>query len=200
MIIDAATLDPASTYRLLVGAVVPRPIAWVTSGRSPKPTNLAPFSSFTWVSQYPAMLGFTVNRRPGGPKDTLRNIEDDGEFVINIADVDMLAQVHASSEQMDPDVSEAEMLGLATVPSESVGVRRLRDAPVSMECIHDRTIRFSDTGGDFVVGRVVTWHIADRVMDGTRIDTRLLNPLARLAGPRYSGIGHVVELPPVPGG
>jgi flavin reductase (DIM6/NTAB) family NADH-FMN oxidoreductase RutF len=79
MFIDADTLDPAGTYRLLVGSVVPRPIAWVTSGVSPKPVNLAPFSSFAWVSQHPAMLGLTNNRRPTGRKDTIRNIEEDGE-------------------------------------------------------------------------------------------------------------------------
>jgi flavin reductase (DIM6/NTAB) family NADH-FMN oxidoreductase RutF len=78
MFIDAGTLDPAGTYRLLVGSVVPRPIAWVTSGISPRPVNLAPFSSFAWVSQHPAMLGFTINRRPTGRKDTIRNIEEDG--------------------------------------------------------------------------------------------------------------------------
>jgi flavin reductase (DIM6/NTAB) family NADH-FMN oxidoreductase RutF len=78
MFIDASTLDPASTYRLLVGSVVPRPIAWVTSGIPPQTVNLAPFSSFAWVSQHPAMLGFTINRRPSGLKDTMRNIERDG--------------------------------------------------------------------------------------------------------------------------
>ncbi|WP_204365576.1 flavin reductase family protein [Microbacterium sp. B19] len=88
MFIDAAGLSPADTYRLLVGSVVPRPIAWVTSGR--EPVNLAPFSSFTWVSQHPAMLGFTVNRRAHGRKDTIRNIEEYGEYVVNIADESML--------------------------------------------------------------------------------------------------------------
>jgi len=112
MFIDAATLDPAGIYRLLVGSVVPRPIAWVTSGASPKPVNLAPFSSFTWVSQYPAMLGFTVNRRPTGRKDTIRNIGEDGEYVVNIAGNEMLNQLHASSEWLGPEVSEIEALGL----------------------------------------------------------------------------------------
>ncbi|MDF2991494.1 MAG: hypothetical protein K0S37_2008 [Microbacterium sp.] len=200
MFIDASTLDPASTYRLLVGSVVPRPIAWVTSGVPPHTVNLAPFSSFAWVSQHPAMLGFTVNRRPNGLKDTFRNIERDGEYVINIAHEDLLDQVHGSSEALDPDTSEVEAQGLDLAPSQLIEVPRLSVAPISMEMVHERTISFSPTGGDFVVGRVVGWHIDEAVMRDGRIDTELLRPLGRLAGPRYTTLGRVIELPPVPGG
>lgn len=198
--VDAADLSPAETYRLLVGSVVPRPIAWVTSGVAPKPLNLAPFSSFAWVSQHPAMLGFTVNLRATGRKDTARNIAEDGEYVVHIAAERMLEQLHASSEWMEPDRSEVEQLGLRTVPSHRVSVPRLADAPVAMECVHERTIAFSPTGGEFIVGRVVGWHIDDEVLSGARIDTDLLRPLGRLAGPRYTTLGTVTELPPVPGG
>jgi len=200
MYVVSSHLDAASTYRLLVGSVVPRPIAWVTSGRAPKPLNLAPFSSFAWVSQYPAMLGFTANRRRDGRKDTVRNIEEDGEYVVNIAHDGMLTALHASSEWFSPDVSEAERLGLRTRGSEIIGVPRLAHAPISMECVHERTISFSPTGGEFVVGRVVAWHIDDEVMVDGRIDTQLLRPLGRLAGPRYTSLGEVTELPAVPGG
>ena len=198
--VDAGSLDPAGTYRLLVGSVVPRPIAWVTSGASPKPVNLAPFSSFAWVSQHPAMLGFTVNRRPTGRKDTIRNIEEDGEYVVNIAGDEMLSDLHASSEWLAPDASESEALGLDLLPSTIVSVPRLAGVPISMECVHHQTIQFSPTGGEFVVGTVVGWHIADDVMIDGRIDTELVRPLGRLAGPRYSHLGEVTEMPPVPGG
>jgi flavin reductase (DIM6/NTAB) family NADH-FMN oxidoreductase RutF len=198
--VDAESLDPAGTYRLLVGSVVPRPIAWVTSGVSPKPVNLAPFSSFTWVSQHPAMLGFTINRRPSGRKDTIRNIEEDGEYVVNIAGEGMLDSLHASSEWMPPETSEIDSLGLTLVDSTVVRVPRLAGVPISMECVHERTIQFSPTGGDFVVGRVVGWNIDDSVMVDGRIDTQRVRPLGRLAGPRYSILSEVIELPPVPGG
>jgi len=200
MYIDAEELDPASTYRYLVGSVVPRPIAWVTSGVPPRPTNLAPFSSFAWVSQFPAMLGFTVNRRADARKDTIANIEHDGAFVVNIANERMLDLLHASSERFPPDVSEAEVLDLDVVPSTKVAVPRLAAAPISMECVYDRTIAFRPSGGEFVVGEVVAWHIADEVLRDGRIDTELLRPIGRLAGPRYTFLGSVTELPPAPGG
>ena len=200
MYLDASDLDPASTYRYLVGSVVPRPIAWVTSGAPPRPTNLAPFSSFAWVSQYPAMLGFNVNRRPDTRKDTITNIERDGAFVVNIANETMLDSLHASSERLPLDVSEAETLGLELAPSQKIAVPRLAGAPISMECVYDRTIAFRPSGGEFVVGEVVAWHIADEILRDGRIDTELLRPIGRLAGPRYTFLGDVTELPPVPGG
>jgi flavin reductase (DIM6/NTAB) family NADH-FMN oxidoreductase RutF len=146
------------------------------------------------------MLGFTVNRRPIGLKDTARNIAEDGQYVVNIATERMLEDLHASSEWLPADRSETEARGLRTAPSSFVGVPRLAEAPISMECVHERTIQFSPTGGDFVVGRVVAWHIEDAVMNGRRIDTTKLKPLGRLAGPRYTGLGHITELPPLPGG
>lgn len=200
MFVDASTLNPADTYRLLVGSVVPRPIAWVTSGVAPHAVNLAPFSSFAWVSQHPAMLGFTINRRPSGLKDTARNIARDGEYVVNIAREEQLSQVHGSSELLAPDASEAEAQNLELAPSSIVAVPRLAAAPISMECVHERTLSFSPTGGDFIVGRVVGWNIDESVMRDGRIDTELLRPLGRLAGPRYTTLGTVIELPPVPGG
>ncbi|MDR5701898.1 flavin reductase family protein [Agromyces aerolatus] len=152
MFVEASELDPEETYQLLVGSVVPRPIAWITSGRPPKPLNLAPFSAFTWVSQHPAMLGFTANRRSDGLKDTVRNIEEDGQFVVNIADDSLLDELHASSAFLDAHVSEAEALGLPGAPSTMIDVPRLARAPISMECVHERTVEFSPTGGQFVVG------------------------------------------------
>lgn len=198
MYADASELDAAATYRMLVGSVVPRPIAWVTSGL--EPTNLAPFSSFAWVSQYPAMLGFTVMPRKDGRKDTAKNIIEVGDYVVNIADDTLLDQLHASSQWQPPEVSEAELLGLALSESTLVKTPRLRDAPISMECVYERTLAFSETGGEFIVGRVVAWHVHDEVMTAGRIDTEKLRPLGRLAGPRYSVLGQVIELPPVPGG
>lgn len=195
MFVDASGLDRSETYRLLVGSVAPRPIAWVTSGIPPKPLNLAPFSAFTWVSEHPAMLGITVSRRDRR-KDTIRNIEEDGQFVVNVARDDMLHQLHASSEIVDAEVSEAESLGIPFAPSVGIDVPRLADVPISMECVHVRTIEFSPTGGEFIVGRVAGWHVAEDIMENGRIVTELLRPIGRLGGPKYTFLGQVTEVAP----
>ncbi|WP_204365577.1 hypothetical protein [Microbacterium sp. B19] len=106
---------------------------------------------------------------------------------------------------MPPDVGEAEHLGLALEHSRVIGIPGLADAPVRMECRYHSTTAFSPTGGEFVVGTVVAWSIRDDIVrlgstGSASIDTELLRPIGRLAGPRYTPLGRVVELPPVPGG
>lgn len=197
--VDARGLDRDDAYRLLNGSVVPRPIAWIASGASPKPVNLAPFSAFAWVSQHPPMVGFTANLRAGVRKDTVRNILDDGEFVVHIADEPLLDVLHASSEFLAAEESEVEALGLEVAASELVRVPRLAAAPIAMECVLERVLEFGDNGDEFVVGRVIGWHVADRVLDGARIVSERLRPVGRLGGPHYTTLGDIVERSPFPG-
>jgi flavin reductase (DIM6/NTAB) family NADH-FMN oxidoreductase RutF len=199
MFVDAGGLDREATYRFLNGAVVPRPIAWVASGVAPKPVNVAPFSAFAWVSQHPPMVGFTANLRGGVRKDTVRNIHEDGEFVVHIADETLLDQLHDSSEFLGAGESEVEALGLDTAPSRLISVPRLVAAPIAMECRHERTIEFGDQGDEFVVGRVIGWHIEDSILDGARIISERLRPIARLGGPKYASLGDVIDRQPYPG-
>ncbi|WP_433675151.1 flavin reductase family protein [Microbacterium gorillae] len=202
MYIDATKLPRGGGYRLLVGSVMPRPIAWITSGTDP--VNLAPFSAFTWVSIDPPMLGVTIQQRVADgstrDKDTLHNIRATGEYVVNIADESMLQVLHASSEGFAAEIGEPEQLGLPLTPSVAVSVPRLADVPVAMECRLDRVMQFSPTGGNFVVGTVVGWHVRDDVWGGDRILHDRVHPIGRLAGPRYTRVDEIIELPPVPGG
>ncbi len=199
MFVDAAGLDRDDTYRFLNGAVVPRPIAWIASGVAPKPVNLAPFSAFAWVSQHPPMVGFTANLRGGERKDTVRNIHEDGEFVVHIADETLLDQLHASSEFLGAGESEVDALGLEVAASRLVGVPRLAAAPIAMECRHERTVEFGDNGDEFVVGRVIGWHVEDSILDGARIISERLRPIGRLGGPKYATLGEITERQPFPG-
>lgn len=98
MEIDAETLSYEASYKLISGAVVSRPIAWVTSGTTSTKINLAPFSTFTFLSSTPPTVGFNCEIRAGLRKDTSRNIHHDREFVINIADETFLEALHLSSE------------------------------------------------------------------------------------------------------
>jgi flavin reductase (DIM6/NTAB) family NADH-FMN oxidoreductase RutF len=197
MRILAADLNPQQTYKLITGVVVPRPIAWICS-RSPHGVlNLAPFSAFTFVSTKPPLLGVNVGRKAGVRKDTGHNIHANGEYVVHIGDVSQVRAIHESSVEHAPEVSEVELLGLQTTPSERIGVPRLTAPPIAMECRLHRAIEFGDTGSEFIVGEVLVFHLRDGLLHDGKIDSAALDPLCRLAGPRYAGLGPVISMRPI---
>lgn len=193
----AADLDPQQTYKLITAVVVPRPIAWVCTRSAAGVLNVAPFSAFTFVSNKPPMLGVNVGRKAGVLKDTGTNIRATGEYVVHIGDESLVEAIHASAVEHPPDVSEVELLGLATTPSDVVAVPRLTAPPIAMECRFHRAIAFGDTGSEFIVGEVLVFHIRDGLLADGKIDSRALNPLCRLAGPNYATLGRVISLRPV---
>ncbi|MBL8363323.1 MAG: flavin reductase family protein [Rubrivivax sp.] len=197
MRILAADLNPQQTYKLITGIVVPRPIAWVCT-RSPEGVlNVAPFSAFTFVSNKPPMLGVNVGRKAGVMKDTGRNIHATGEYVVHIGDESLVQPIHESAVEHPPEVSEVELLGLQTLPSECIGVPRLAAPPVAMECRLHRAIAFGDTGSEFIVGEVLVFHLREGLAVDGKIDSVRLNPLCRLGGPNYATLGRVITMRPV---
>ena len=194
MKIDPAELGAEKAYRLLTGIVVPRPIAWVTSLSQAGTVNLAPFSAFTFVSLKPPMLAISVGRKSGVYKDTARNILDREEYVIHIADSPLMSAVHESSAEHPPEVSEVEVLGLETTPSDHIAVPRLTAAPIAMECRFRQCLEFGDTRSRLIVGEVVAFHIKDDLLANGKIETESLDPIARIAGPRYARLGEIFTL------
>lgn len=196
MIIDPDTLDPKSGYKLLIGSVVPRPIAWTSTMSAGGVLNLAPFSFFTVASRNPPMLCISIGPRTDdepGSKDTLANIEETGEFVINIVSVPLSNAMHESSGSHPPEADEFEKAGLTPAPCEVVGVPRVGEAGVSMECVLDRVLAL---GSDhLVLGRMVRFHVRDELYtQNGRIDVAKLQPLGRLAGD-YTKIETIFALP-----
>ncbi len=198
MQIDPNTLSNAEAYKLLTGMVVPRPIAWVTSVSESGLINAAPFSAFTFVSNKPPMVGISVGRFQGGFKDTARNIRESKEFVVNIADTPMLHQLHMSSAEYPPDVSEVSELNIDLAPSAEIGTPRIAKAPVSMECRLHQILEFGELKSNFYVGEVVLFHVRDGLAVDGKIDTKVLDPIARLGGPNYVDLGDIVTMPTVP--
>lgn len=194
MEIDPAPLSADACYRLLTGIVVPRPIALVSSGIDPHHVNLAPFSTFTFVSSYPPLLGFSCGPRGDSRKDTSFNINAYGEYVIHIADERFLNIVHQSSADHPIDVSEVKLLGLETVPSVMIRTPRLAEAPIAMECKLHRVLRFGHHDHEFFVGEVVRFHIRDGLIGNGKIDTVNLRPVSRVGGPNYGLMGEVVNM------
>lgn len=180
-------LPTRDLFRLLSATVVPRPIAWTSTVDAEGVRNLAPFSYFTVVSTDPPMLGINIEDRPdGSPKDTLRNIEASAEFVVNTVDDEdaRLAQLTADDDLGGGDIFTR--YGIEALGSSKVRPPRVAGAAVSMEC---RLESISRPGGDnLVIGRVVAFHVARRVLNPAGdIDIPALHAAARV-GARFASL------------
>lgn len=192
---DPSTLDRAEIYKLMTGAVVPRPIAWVTSCSASSVVNLAPFSSFTFVCHDPPMLAIGVDIKPdgGGRKDTSRNIHASREFVVHIADHSLLGALHASAAELPPEMSELDLYGLQTAGSTRVSTPRVALAPIALECVLERALTLGRESSELLIGRVVYAHVHPSVLRDGRIDATALDPVCRLGGPNYASLGRVTS-------
>jgi flavin reductase (DIM6/NTAB) family NADH-FMN oxidoreductase RutF len=189
MDIDTAPLAWTDAYHLLVGAIVPRPIAWVSTTAADGVQNIAPFSFFMGVCAKPMLLAFAPMRFFSGErKDTLANIEATGEFVVNVVTEPRLQAMDATSEEFDAEVDEFSAVGLTPAPSAIVKPPRIAESPINMECVLETALHFGTEpgGGSLVIGRVVHVWVSDDVLNAGRIDATLLRPVARMAGPLYS--------------
>lgn len=195
--IDPAALDAESAYKLLVGMIVPRPIAWVTTLSRQGIVNLAPFSAFTFVSPKPPMVAISVGRKGGVYKDTAQNILSGEEFVVHIADSSQIDAVHLSAVEHPAEISEVELLGLETLPCRHVAPPRLAAAPVAMECRLRQCLEFGETRSRLIVGEVVAFHMRAGLVRNGKIDTRELDPICRLGGPNYARLGEIVTKAPL---
>lgn len=195
MIIDPSQLDTHSVYKLLVGAVVPRPIAWVSSRSREGVLNLAPFSFFTVASREPPMLAISIGPRTGGepyPKDTLTNLRESQEFVINMVSVSLANAMHESAINHPPEVDEFVRAGVTPAACEVVDTPRVAEAKISMECTVEHMLRL---GTDvLIVGRMQRYHVEDELLVNGRIDLQALDPLGRMAG-NFTRIESLFDLP-----
>ena len=196
MIIDPAQQTSKENYKLLIGSVLPRPIAWVSSVSAGGELNLAPFSFFTVASRNPPMLIFSIGEgveaRTGTVKDTLTNIRERGEFAVNIVSAPLANKMAKTGEHVAHDVDEFRYAGLTPAPSDVVSVPRLKEAPISMECELVQVIPLGDD--HLVIGKVLRFHVQDELYDKGRINTEKLAPIGRLAG-NYSPVESMFSLP-----
>ena len=186
MIIDPSTTAPVNNYKLLVGAVVPRPIAFVSTISQEGVANLAPFSFFTVASANPPVLCFTASFREPR-KDTLVNIRATKEFVVNIVSEEFAAKMNVTSGEYPYGVDEFAMSGLTAAPSDAVRPPRVKESHVNMECRLLQTIEVSNQpmGGTLILGEVVRFHVDDAMVEEFRIDPERLAAVGRMAGNTY---------------
>ncbi len=189
MLIDVSRDEPVEVYRTLISVITPRPIAWVTTVDSTGRVNLAPFSFFNVFGANPPVVVFSPALRPDGTKkDTLRNIEATGEFVLNAAVAELAEQVNLSSTELAPGESEAELADLMLVPALRVRPPRVAASPAHLECVLRQVLPIGAGPGaaNLVMGEVVLIDVADRVLDERgRIDPLKLQTIARLGGDYY---------------
>ncbi len=195
MIIDPATLERRQRYRLLTSTVTPRPIAWISTRGKDGSLNLAPFSFFQALCGTPPLIMLSIGQRQGRPKDTLRNIQETGEFVINIVTEALAEKMNLSSGEYTADVDEFALTGLTPVPSEVVCAPRVAESPINLECKLTQFVPLEGSDYSIVVGEILRWHVADGLLapDGL-VDTARLRPLGRLGRDEYVKFGGVFEM------
>ncbi|NOZ74262.1 MAG: flavin reductase family protein [FCB group bacterium] len=200
MIIDPGTRSFKANYKLLIGSIVPRPIAWVSSRSADNIPNLAPFSFFMGVCSRPPTIAFApaIRAGDGATKDTLNNIRETGVFGINIVSEDFAEQMVKTATEYPPDVDEFTRAKLTPEPARKITAPLVREARVRYECVLNRIIPVGDgkPGSGFVVlGEIVLFHVDDALLSQGRIDIQALRPIGRLAGPNgYCRITDTFEI------
>ncbi|TVR01352.1 MAG: flavin reductase family protein [Spirochaetaceae bacterium] len=200
MQIDPTGLSPKEMHKIMIGSVIPRPIAWITSTNPSGTTNCAPFSFFNGVCAKPATISVSFSFNPDREdhkKDTLRNIERTGDFVINVVSEPHQQVMHNSSANVPLDESEIEALGLETLPSSVVKPPRLVVSPIHMECTLHQLIPVGDGPGSatLMLGRVHLIHIDDRLIDNANhIDQQGVQAIGRMAGSSYCFVREIFDL------
>jgi flavin reductase (DIM6/NTAB) family NADH-FMN oxidoreductase RutF len=187
MIIDPKAVPAVASYRILVSAVVPRPIAFVSTVSPAGVYNLAPFSFFNVVSAEPPIVCFSpMFREPR--KDTLANIQATGEFVVNIVSEEFAEQMNLCAGEYPADVDEFKVSGLTPTASDVVRAPRVRESHVNMECRLREILEVSTRplGGSLVLGEVVLFHIDDAMIDNYRLNADKLRAVGRMSGSEYS--------------
>lgn len=196
--INVTAANTAEIYKLMIGSIVPRPIAIVSTQSASGRGNLAPFSFFNGVSSDPPCLMISISRKSDGQKkDTWRNIEETGQFVVNTAS-NWLAEVVAHCGAEYPHgVNEAEIVGLTSLPSHMVKPPRIKESPVHFECELHKSLPIGDGGPGsttLFIGRIVLVHVYDAAYANGKILWQKLRPIARLGGFSYTEVTSSFDL------
>jgi flavin reductase (DIM6/NTAB) family NADH-FMN oxidoreductase RutF len=196
MIVSPTDLSHIELYGILLNSVAPRPIAWVSTISTSGQHNLAPFSFFNVTCVDPPLLAFAPGlRRPrqagadrGEAKDTLHNIRETREFVVNVVTYKLREEMNLTSGEYDPSVDEFELAKLTPQPSKIVRPPRVLESPVSFECKLHQILDFSSapTSGSLVIGQIVSIHIDDANLKDGRLDRNSLDLIGRMGGIQYT--------------
>ena len=196
MIVSPSDISHSELYGLLLNSVAPRPIAWVSTMSASGQPNLAPFSFFNAVCIDPPLLAFAPGLRPskqagaqeGEAKDTLRNVRETGEFVVNLVTYELREAMNLTSGEYDASRNEFELAKITPASSQVVGPPRVAESPVSFECKLHQILDFSPapTGSSLVIGQIVSIHVDDAHVKDGRLDRNSLDLIGRMGGIQYT--------------
>lgn len=195
--IDPLKNEERENYKLMIGSIIPRPIAFVTSLAEDETLNGAPFSYFNIVSSNPPMISISVQRKEGERKDTARNILDTKEFVVHIVDEENVALINKTAANLRPNESEIIAAGLTEKPSTIVAVPGVEEAKIRMECTLEQVVVLGDenaSGCDLIIGKIVQFHVSKEIYEDGKINPRGLDAVSRLAGQSYAKIGEIFDI------
>ena len=195
--IDPTKNTERENYKLLIGSIIPRPIAFVTSISQGGVLNGAPFSYFNIVSSNPPLVSVSIQRSGGKQKDTARNILETKEFVIHVVDDLNVDQINQTAASLPPDQSEISLANLTPIESTLVSVPGVKEAKVRFECKLEHSVELGgvDTPGtDLIIGKIVQVHIDEKIYENGRIDPVGLGAVSRLAGTNYAKVGEIFSI------
>ena len=179
----------ADNYKFLIGSILPRPIAVISTRNVDGSNNVAPFSFFTAVSASPMIIAFCpmIRSSTGALKDTPVNIFREKEFVVNIVSESIIEKINLTSTELPYGEDEFILSGLTPLDSEVVKARRIKESLIHFECIFRDSLSYGDHpgSGQIITGEVVRVHIAKEILENGRIITSKLNPIGRGAGNDY---------------
>lgn len=181
-------LAPVDVYKLLTGLVVPRPIGWIGTADAEGRPNLAPYSFFQGVATNPPTVLFSAGINDGQEKDSLVNARTMREFTCNLVDADLAVAMNDSAAELARGESEFDFAGLTPEPSTDIAAPRVAEAKASFECRVSQVVELGNPPVTHAVvfGEISRFHVADEVLDGTRINFDALDALGRMAGNYYA--------------
>lgn len=204
MFYDTAQNNHGLKYNPFKACVIPRPIAWISSIDKNGKVNVAPYSYFNAISDIPPMIMFSSSYKPDGSlKDSIRNIEESGEFVVNVVTYAMIEKMQLSSNPLPYGHSEAEEFDIEMAVSNMVSAPHIKDSPINLECKYVKTVSldFINEGDKLVkassmlvIGHVVGVHIADHLLKEGKVDSHALDAVARLGYSEYARVNDIFTM------
>ena len=195
---DPNELDYSAVYKLLTGAIIPRPIGWISSISEDGINNLAPFSYFNAVGDDPPHVMFSVGRGNDINKDTLNNVLNTKQFVVNMVTEALAKKMNLTAQSVPSHVDEFAIAHIDSIPSIKVKPLRVKESPITFECelVHHYFLEGHKNGGAcIIIGRIVMMHFDESVLlDNYKINLESYKPIARLAGSNYAKIGEIFSV------